>query len=265
VRRYYRVREFARLAGVTVKALQHYDRLGLLRPARTAAGHRLYGERDRDRLDQILALKFLGIPLKRIRAVLAGDVVPLSEALRVQREALTLQRDQLTRAIATIERAQSAIGCRRGPNAQFLRQLTDIVMPKEPEGMRKYFTDEAWERWGSHYDDWPPPSWRELYEDVLASLDEDPCGERAESLLVRMVALWHRDTGGDRQVQWQIHEGVMKAWRDRDHWPEPMRQRFEELRMGEIGRFLGRVSQMVALKRGADYVKNLQVGLWTAA
>ena len=265
MRRHYRVREFARLTGVTVKALQHYDRLRLLQPARTAAGHRLYLERDRDRLDQILALKFLGIPLKQIHAVLSGDVVSLPEALRAQREALTLQRDELTRAIATIERAQGAIGCRRGSNAQFLRHLTDIVMPREPDGMRKYFTDEAWERWGSHYDDWPPPSWRELYEDVLASLDEDPCGERAEALLLRMFALWHRDSGGDRQVQWQIQEGVMKAWRDRDRWPEPLRQRYEELRIAEVARFLGRVSQMVFLKRGAAWFQNLQVRLWTAA
>jgi DNA-binding transcriptional MerR regulator len=265
VRKDYRVRDFARLTGVTVKALQHYDRLGLLTPARTAAGHRLYVERHRDRLDQILALKFLGIPLKQTQALLAGDVVPLTEVLRVQREALILQRDQLTRAIATIERARDAIGCRRGSNAQFLRQLTDIVMPKEPDGMRKYFTEEAWKRWGSHYDDWPPPSWREFYEDVLASLDEDPCGERAEALLLRMVALWHRDSGGDLQVQLEIRDGVMKAWGDRDRWPDPLRQRFEELRVAEIARFLARVSQMVFLKRGAGYFQNLRAGLWTAA
>jgi DNA-binding transcriptional MerR regulator len=264
VRRRYRVREFARLTGVTVKALQHYDRLGLLKPARTDAGHRLYSEPDRERLDQIVALKFFGIPLKRIQKVLAGADVPLAEALRVQREALILQRDRIDRAITAIDRARGSIGCRQGAPAQ-LRQLTDIVVPREAEGMRKYFSDEAWERWGSHYADWPPPPWRTLYEDVLASLDEDPCGERAEALLVRMHALWNRDTGGDRSVQLQIQEGVIKAWRDRDRWPEPMRQRFDELRMGEIARFMGRVSQMVFLKRGAYHFRNLQVGMWSAA
>jgi len=44
--RHYQIREFAELAGVTVKALHHYDRLGLLRPARTAAGYRVYSESD---------------------------------------------------------------------------------------------------------------------------------------------------------------------------------------------------------------------------
>ena len=53
------------LAGVTVRTLHHYDRLGLLRPAgRTAAGHRLYADRDLARLQQIVTLKFIGLPLE---------------------------------------------------------------------------------------------------------------------------------------------------------------------------------------------------------
>jgi MerR family transcriptional regulator, thiopeptide resistance regulator len=38
----YRIHEFAELAGVTVKALPHYDRIGLLTPRRTEAGYRMY-------------------------------------------------------------------------------------------------------------------------------------------------------------------------------------------------------------------------------
>ena len=51
----YHVREFAQLAGVTVRALHHYDRLGLLRPSRTETGYRLYYLRDLERLEQIVA------------------------------------------------------------------------------------------------------------------------------------------------------------------------------------------------------------------
>ncbi len=64
----FRVRQFAELAGVTVKALRHYDRLGLLRPVRNEAGYRLYQLADLARLQQIVALKSLGLPLKQIRA-----------------------------------------------------------------------------------------------------------------------------------------------------------------------------------------------------
>jgi DNA-binding transcriptional MerR regulator len=53
----YRAKEFADLAGVTVRALHHYDRLGLLRPKqRSQAGYRLYGLRDFARLEQIVVL-----------------------------------------------------------------------------------------------------------------------------------------------------------------------------------------------------------------
>jgi DNA-binding transcriptional MerR regulator len=64
VSRLYRVQEFAQRAGVTVKALHHYDRLGLLCARRTASGYRLYNEFDFERLEKITALKFLGVPLK---------------------------------------------------------------------------------------------------------------------------------------------------------------------------------------------------------
>ena len=53
----YRVQEFAEMAGLTVRALHHYDRLGLLKPGRSQAGYRLYCLEDLQRLEQIVALK----------------------------------------------------------------------------------------------------------------------------------------------------------------------------------------------------------------
>ena len=60
----YRVAEFANLTGVTVRALQHYDRLGLLRPSRTESGHRVYAEPDQARVRHILALRAVGMSLQ---------------------------------------------------------------------------------------------------------------------------------------------------------------------------------------------------------
>lgn len=76
----YRVQEFAELAGVTAKTLRHYDRLGLLRPLRSKAGYRVYGKKDLPRLEQIVALKFLGLPVKQIGRVLDRKM-RLAEAL----------------------------------------------------------------------------------------------------------------------------------------------------------------------------------------
>src|SRR5690348_14943471 len=91
--RFYKTAEFARLASVTVRTLHHYDRLGLLKPSgRTAKDHRLYGERDFARLQQIVTLKFIGFPLKQIKNILNRDSFDLACELRSQREIIGEQR-----------------------------------------------------------------------------------------------------------------------------------------------------------------------------
>jgi MerR family transcriptional regulator, thiopeptide resistance regulator len=77
--RFYQIHEFAELAGVTVKALRHYDRLDLSKPKRNRGGYRTYAETDLERLEQIIALKFLGVPLKQIKIVLDRPARALSE------------------------------------------------------------------------------------------------------------------------------------------------------------------------------------------
>ena len=76
-----RAREFADLAGVTVRTLHHYDRLGLLKARRSDTGYRLYSERDLERLEQVVALKFLGVPLKQIKALLDGEPLELQKEI----------------------------------------------------------------------------------------------------------------------------------------------------------------------------------------
>jgi DNA-binding transcriptional MerR regulator len=66
------VGELARLAGVSVRTLHHYDDVELLRPTgRSPAGYRLYDTADRQRLQQILFYRELGFGLEEIRHILA--------------------------------------------------------------------------------------------------------------------------------------------------------------------------------------------------
>ena len=71
-----------------------FDRLGLLKPGgRSAAGYRLYGERDFARLQQVLTLKFIGLPLKQIKELLGRKEFDLAGVLRLQREVLEAHFD----------------------------------------------------------------------------------------------------------------------------------------------------------------------------
>ncbi|WP_077320551.1 MerR family transcriptional regulator [Virgibacillus proomii] len=67
----YTIGELSKKTGVTIRTLDYYDEIGLLNPASTTkGGHRLYGEAELLRLEQILSLKFLGFSLDKIRYIL---------------------------------------------------------------------------------------------------------------------------------------------------------------------------------------------------
>ena len=67
----YTVSQLAKMAGVSVRTLHHYDHIGLLKPSRrTEAGYRLYERQDLLRLQQILFFKELDLPLSEIRGIL---------------------------------------------------------------------------------------------------------------------------------------------------------------------------------------------------
>jgi len=77
--------KLAKRTGLTVRALHHYDRIGLLSPSQyTEGGHRLYSVDDLVKLQQIVSLKQLGFRLKEIKAILHDPGFDPAELLRLQ-------------------------------------------------------------------------------------------------------------------------------------------------------------------------------------
>lgn len=94
------VKEVSKLTGVSVRALHHYDAIGLLKPtAITEAGYRLYDNAALQRLQTILLFRQLHFPLKKIKAILDDPVFDPMEALEQQIKLLQLQQKQLGRLI----------------------------------------------------------------------------------------------------------------------------------------------------------------------
>jgi MerR family transcriptional regulator, thiopeptide resistance regulator len=243
----YRVGEFAALTGVTVRALQHYDRLGLLRVARTESGHRVYSDADRQRVRHILALRTIGMSLHHIADLLKGPASQVPDALRLQRATLVQSRIAVDEAIELLRQMEEQGSGGAGP---LLDRLADgVEMQDALEAMRGYFSDEAWEKWGQHYfQDWPSAAWRTLFRDVEASLEENPAGERAQELLNRSKLLWDTPIGSDPQLARAVREGYGKAWQARERWPSALRRRYAEFQIDEIAQFLG-AAQMASWRR----------------
>jgi DNA-binding transcriptional MerR regulator len=227
------VREFAELAGVTVKALHHYDRLGLLKPARTAAGYRAYSAADLERLEQIVALRFVGIPLKHMSALFDRGTLPLQSTFRQQREVLEDKRRRLARAIKALAEAERSAGSAADTAAFILRKVIRIIAMQDIDAMRRYFSDEAWEKGREHFDDWPSQEWQALYRDVSAALDTDTAGATAQTLADRWMALALVSATGSG-----MRTGLHRAWADREHWPPVLKRKIAEFNIEEATRFI---------------------------
>jgi DNA-binding transcriptional MerR regulator len=226
-REMFKVRAFAELAGVTVRALHHYDRLALLRPKRTRAGYRVYSARDLERLEQIVALKFLGFPLKQIKSVLDRDSRSLGDVLRAQRGALEEKRRRLDKAIGVIADAERSIQPGRAADSAALKRIIEVFdMTDDNDEMRKYYSDAAWAELSKRREEMTDRmrdiamegtrKWEALFKDITESLDVDPAGPVAQSLLDRWKALIDEFTGGNQEIK----KGIGRAWQDRDNWSD---------------------------------------------
>jgi DNA-binding transcriptional MerR regulator len=225
----YQAREFAELAGVTVRALHHYDRLGLLKPSyRSEAGYRLYSERDLMRLEQIVVLKFLGLPLKSIGTLLKRDQDTLPDTLRRQQVVLVDKRNQLDKTIDAIATARQALGASTDPDWTLITQvIRRIAMQNDADWASKYYSEEGKAKVEERKALWSPElqarvtqDWNDLFRDVEAALGEDSASPKAQALAERWRRLVSEFTGGDPEIQ----NGLNKMYADQNNWPEPQRR-----------------------------------------
>jgi len=227
-RELFRIAEFAKLAGVTVRALHHYDRLGLLRPKqRSEAGYRLYSIRDFGRLEQIVILKFLGVPLKQVRGLLEHES-NLAKTLEKQQVVLGEKRRQVEKAIRAIGNALRALQSRKEPDWKLFQLIVrEIEMQNRIEWKGKYFSEDAKARvmerrkqLGTEVQERADKEWAALYAEAELLLKEDPAGPKAQKLAERWCKLVDEFTGGDPEIL----KGLKAMWEDSKNWPEDVKK-----------------------------------------
>ncbi|MGY1821944.1 MerR family transcriptional regulator [Geodermatophilus sp. SYSU D00079] len=143
------VGEVAALAGVTVRTLHHYDRIGLLSPSgRTAAGYRRYSPADLDRLHQVLLYRELGFPLEEVATLLDDPSADPAEHLRRQHRLLQDRLERTQAMVAAVEKEMEAraMGISLTPEERF--ELFGDWLPEEyeAEAEQRWGDTEAWEQ-----------------------------------------------------------------------------------------------------------------------
>jgi DNA-binding transcriptional MerR regulator len=194
-----KVGELARRTGLTVRALHHYDEIGLLKPSlHTESGHRLYTAGDVARLQQVLSLRQLGFSLDEVRDCLdRPDFSPL-ELIELHRARLGKQIE-LQRRLS--ERLQViADQLRRAGEVsaeEFLRTIEVMTMMEKlytPEQIKQF--QEVEKRVAPEEIRAVEEAWTALLAEVRANRDLDPVCPQAQALAQRWDELRERTMRG---------------------------------------------------------------------
>jgi MerR family transcriptional regulator, thiopeptide resistance regulator len=198
-RRTYQVKDVARIAGISIRTLHHYDEIKLLVPkTRTRAGYRLYNDDDLLRLQQILIGRELGLSLEEIRRSLDDPRFDRKKALHAQKAQLQQRMSRAQEMVRAIDAALAVIDGQGKGGKVDLKEIFDGFDPAKYE-------DEARERWGDtdsykesmrrtrRYtkEDWKTIKAEQaaIYEDAFAALQS---GKKPADVEVMDIAERHR-------------------------------------------------------------------------
>ncbi len=246
---FYTTGQFAQKASVSVRTLRFYDKVGLLAPScYTEAGHRLYTETDFFRLQQILALKFLGFSLEEIRHCLQVGPTRLAEALVLQRAMMREKREQLDAIIQAIDETGKLLQANEQDWEAIIHVIQVMQMQQHNDWRKKYFTDEQlsqmeeWSKryyseeqrqklaeWGKDYSEADQLRATAQWDAVLSDLKQlvatgaEPTSPAAQDWIRRWQALITEFTHGDEDIT----QSLKNMYHDlRDTPPESAPYRF---------------------------------------
>lgn len=199
------VSEVAKLAGITVRTLHHYDRMGLVSPSgRSDGNYRLYDAADLERLERVLYFRELGLPLEEIRRHVDDPNADRGAMLRLQRRLLVQRIARDTALLHGVERALTAHDKGRSMTDKERFEVFGEFDPKKHEA-------EAEQRWGN------TDAWKESQRRTKKYGKADWARFQAESGAIVQEFAIHFDTGraateGDVMDTAEKHRASITKW-----------------------------------------------------
>lgn len=211
----YTIGKLSKKTGVTVRTLDYYDEISLLKPSsKTEGGHRLYNEDDVMQLERILALKYMGFSLEQIRDILIHST---STWLQSINEQLELVKREQTR-LKTLERA--LIGISHSiefegevnwsiifATIQLFQQGTEDIFQEYQD----YLSEEEMEKIAkvdANMTKEEIAEWLKAISDIKNNLDIDPGSEKAKVLVERWAHQAESIFGEDEELLGNMWEAL---------------------------------------------------------
>ncbi len=207
---HYHVKEFADMAGVTVRTLQYYDRIGLMQPSnKTESNHRLYKRRDLLKLQQILTLKQLGFTLKEIKSMLNQPNLDLRAALEAQKKSIDAQIEQLQAVSSAMEHAMDVLDTTENWDWDIVQLIIQGMTDKHYlKWVRQHFSDDLLKTLTEQSRDMPieditraQEQWQQIADRVRTNQHLPPDDPTLQQIAQEADQLIQQFTKGNPQVE----------------------------------------------------------------
>jgi MerR family transcriptional regulator, thiopeptide resistance regulator len=217
----WKVGELAERVGLSVRALHHYEEIGLLRPAgRTESGHRLYGAAEVLRLQGIASLRALGFSLAEIGEYLEDPNFAPERVVRLHVERLRGRIELERRLCERLEFVAKRLESVEDPSAEeFIETVMEVT--KMSERVEKYYTPGQLETLARRREEIGEERIREVeaeWPELIAAVETemqrgtDPTDERVQALARRWMELVEAFTGGDPGIR----RSLDNVWQQED-------------------------------------------------
>lgn len=220
--------EVSAKSGVTVRALRHYENIGLLAPKRTQSQQRVYALKDINRLQQIQTLKRTGLSLAQIKNMINNHDWDALQILDIQK-GIVLK--QLEDAQTTLSLIDETIACIKAGSPSDLSTFCHIIKMGEnamshekwQKVWDKFYTKEEQERWAAAKTAMPEEAikaneqaWPALIAKAEALVGTDPKSPEAQAVATE----WHALMQPLLSMDPALAEGASKLYDNMDDWPK---------------------------------------------
>lgn len=226
----YSIGQLSKKTGVTVRTLDYYDEIDLLKPSSTTeGGNRLYDDDDVLRLQQVLALKYMGFSLEQVKENLDESIATWEQSIEQQLEMVGQQMKRLQALKQALQGVLYSIRFEEEINWPIIFEIihlfqrdTDVVRHLYENYLNEY-EQKAIMDINADRDTAEIQEWRQIIREVRVALDSDPGSEKAQRLAERWMERVH-DMFGDnhdlKEKMWDVikdHSGDIAFYpMDRD-------------------------------------------------
>ena len=198
----YKIKEVSNLAGVTVRTLHHYDAIALLKPCFiNDAGYRYYGDKELEKLQQILFFRELDFSLEEIKKILNNPDFDKVSCLTLHRQLLLEKRQRLDNIIASLDKTLLSLEGGIKMNKKEMFKSFDM---KSIEEHKAKYTEETKKKYGD------TPAYKESQEKTskYGKSDWENIMGEAEKIYISLSDLMNEEPNSPKV------QALVQQWRD---------------------------------------------------